>query len=77
MRVRILLRLLKIKLNIMNCENCNIPTHCSMCSENVLNSDVMIYRAEQSDEQYFEEQIGNASREEIAAFLYNEECGDR
>jgi len=29
------------------------------------------------DEEYFEEQIGNGTREEIEAYLFNEECGDR
>ena len=31
----------------------------------------------QTDEEYFEEQIGNGTREDIEAFFYNEECGDR
>ena len=60
------------------CPICNcVDGHNSLCPHNILNSDAMSYRMEQSDEEYFEEQIGNGTREDVEAYFFNEECGDR
>lgn len=60
------------------CEICGYEDyHNTLCPNNIINSDSFIYRQEQTDEEYFEEQIGNGTRKEIEAYLYNEECGDR
>lgn len=41
----------------MDCNTCTVkrPSNCSMCPENILNSDAMIYRMEQSDGSNYED----------------------
>jgi len=60
------------------CETCGyIGYHNSLCPNNIINVEAFIYRHEQTDEEYYEEQLGDKTRNDIEAFFYNEECGDR
>jgi len=43
--------------------------------DNYINS--ILNRMDVSDEEEWESQIGNGTREEIEAWLFNDECGDR